>query len=58
MLGVFGLSLCFGLLGDGLYSLIFLVFAVCEGRVGLSVLVSSVRSHGRDMLINFSFLEC
>ena len=30
--------------------LIFLVFTVIEGRVGLSVLIRIVRSHGSDMI--------
>lgn len=37
------------------YSLIYLVVTVCEGALGLSVLVSIGRSHGGDYLKRFSF---
>jgi NADH:ubiquinone oxidoreductase subunit K len=33
--------------------LIFLVFIVTEGSVGLSVLVALIRSHGRDIIKRF-----
>nr|YP_009466099.1 NADH dehydrogenase subunit 4L [Pentatomidae sp. GM-2014]AIW65018.1 NADH dehydrogenase subunit 4L [Pentatomidae sp. GM-2014] len=43
--------------GHELYiSLIFLVFTVCEGALGLSVLVSLVRSQGNDYLSSMSIL--
>lgn len=58
MLGVFGLCSSFFGLGEGLFVLLFLVFAVCEGRTGLGVLVRVVRSHGSDVLGGFSLLEC
>jgi NADH:ubiquinone oxidoreductase subunit K len=37
-------------------SLIFLIFAVSEGRVGLSLLVSISRRHGGDQLKSFNLL--
>nr|AFI54847.1 NADH dehydrogenase subunit 4L [Poecilocoris nepalensis] len=39
------------------YSLIFLVFSVCEGALGLSVLVKMVRSQGNDYLLSMSILS-
>nr|YP_010463288.1 NADH dehydrogenase subunit 4L [Macropes dentipes]UUJ37812.1 NADH dehydrogenase subunit 4L [Macropes dentipes] len=38
------------------YLLIFLVFSVCEGALGLGVLVNFIRSHGNDLLSSFSSL--
>jgi NADH-ubiquinone oxidoreductase chain 4L len=40
------------------FSLYFLTFSVCEGVLGLSVLVSIIRTHGNDYFINFSLLQC
>nr|UPL65594.1 NADH dehydrogenase subunit 4L [Leptocoris augur] len=37
--------------------LIYLVFAVCEGALGLGVLVNMVRSHGNDLLSSMSTLS-
>lgn len=36
----------------------FLVFSVCEGSLGLSILVSMVRSHGNDYFRSYSVLQC
>jgi len=36
----------------------FLTICVCEGALGLSVLVSLVRSRGRDYLQRVMFLKC
>lgn len=38
-------------------SIIFLVFTVCEGALGLSILVSLVRSQGNDYLSSISILS-
>nr|YP_009349814.1 NADH dehydrogenase subunit 4L [Loxoblemmus doenitzi]APD14912.1 NADH dehydrogenase subunit 4L [Loxoblemmus doenitzi]AQM39937.1 NADH dehydrogenase subunit 4L [Loxoblemmus doenitzi]QGN67019.1 NADH dehydrogenase subunit 4L [Acheta domesticus]QOL00669.1 NADH dehydrogenase subunit 4L [Loxoblemmus doenitzi] len=49
----------FGLLQFELYfSMIYLVFAVCEGSLGLGILVSMVRSHGNDYFQSFVVLRC
>jgi NADH-ubiquinone oxidoreductase chain 4L len=40
------------------FRMYFLVFSVCEGVLGLSILVSIIRSHGNDYFLNFSFLQC
>lgn len=40
------------------FSIYFLTFSVCEGVLGLSILVSIIRSHGNDYFLNFSLLQC
>nr|QHD47883.1 NADH dehydrogenase subunit 4L [Sinacroneuria dabieshana] len=40
------------------FSMVFLTFAVCEGALGLSVLVSMIRTHGDDYFKSFSVLQC
>jgi NADH-ubiquinone oxidoreductase chain 4L len=40
------------------FSMFFLRFSVCEGVLGLSILVSIIRSHGNDYFLNFSILQC
>nr|YP_011002914.1 NADH dehydrogenase subunit 4L [Leucoptera coffeella]WPR14280.1 NADH dehydrogenase subunit 4L [Leucoptera coffeella] len=37
--------------------MVFLVFSVCEGVLGLSVLVSMIRSHGNDYFQSFNLLN-
>nr|AVJ52518.1 NADH dehydrogenase subunit 4L [Agonosoma flavolineatum] len=39
------------------FSLIFLVFSVCEGALGLSILVKLVRNQGNDYLASLSILS-
>nr|YP_002327416.1 NADH dehydrogenase subunit 4L [Eriocheir japonica]ACJ44945.1 NADH dehydrogenase subunit 4L [Eriocheir japonica]UJM44178.1 NADH dehydrogenase subunit 4L [Eriocheir japonica] len=60
MLGVFWLlSLQLSMVGSEIYiSLFFLTLAVCEGALGLSLLVLIVRSHGNDYFKSFNLLEC
>nr|YP_010024757.1 NADH dehydrogenase subunit 4L [Abraximorpha davidii]YP_010852921.1 NADH dehydrogenase subunit 4L [Abraximorpha esta]QOQ35045.1 NADH dehydrogenase subunit 4L [Abraximorpha davidii]UJV31502.1 NADH dehydrogenase subunit 4L [Abraximorpha davidii]WGM81061.1 NADH dehydrogenase subunit 4L [Abraximorpha esta] len=36
--------------------MVFLVFSVCEGTLGISILVSMIRSHGNDYFQSFSLL--
>lgn len=36
--------------------IVFLVFAVCEGALGLSILVSIIRTHGNDYFQSFNLL--
>jgi len=38
--------------------IIFLTFSVCEGALGLSILVSLIRTHGNDYFQSFSVLQC
>nr|YP_010373820.1 NADH dehydrogenase subunit 4L [Malcus auriculatus]UPI55347.1 NADH dehydrogenase subunit 4L [Malcus auriculatus] len=42
---------------DLYYILIYLVFSVCEGALGLGILVNMVRMHGNDYLSSFSILS-
>nr|YP_009473487.1 NADH dehydrogenase subunit 4L [Tetraclita rufotincta]AVI57971.1 NADH dehydrogenase subunit 4L [Tetraclita rufotincta] len=39
-------------------SLIFLVASVCEGSLGVGIMVGMVRSHGSDYVSSFSVLKC
>jgi NADH-ubiquinone oxidoreductase chain 4L len=43
---------------ENFFSIIFLTFSVCEGALGLSVLVSIIRTHGNDYFQTFSVLQC
>lgn len=36
----------------------FLIFSVCEGSLGLSILVSIIRSHGNDYFRSYRVLQC
>nr|YP_010534996.1 NADH dehydrogenase subunit 4L [Epinotia rubiginosana]UYA96963.1 NADH dehydrogenase subunit 4L [Epinotia rubiginosana] len=36
--------------------MMFLVFSVCEGALGLSILVSMIRTHGNDYFQSFNLL--
>lgn len=40
------------------FSMIFLTFSVCEGALGLSILVSIIRTHGNDYFQSFNVLQC
>nr|AST10242.1 NADH dehydrogenase subunit 4L [Italochrysa insignis] len=40
------------------FTMIFLVFSVCEGCLGLSILVSMIRTHGNDYFQSFNILMC
>nr|YP_009692474.1 NADH dehydrogenase subunit 4L [Limnogonus poissoni]QEH58886.1 NADH dehydrogenase subunit 4L [Limnogonus poissoni]QEH58900.1 NADH dehydrogenase subunit 4L [Limnogonus poissoni]QEH58927.1 NADH dehydrogenase subunit 4L [Limnogonus poissoni] len=42
--------------GEFNFVILFLTFSVCEGVLGLSILVSMIRSHGNDNLMNMSGL--
>nr|AVJ52553.1 NADH dehydrogenase subunit 4L [Sphyrocoris obliquus] len=59
VLSIFYLMIVFMMIyGYELYfSLIFLVFSVCEGALGLSILVKLVRSQGNDYLNSLSMLS-
>nr|YP_011014489.1 NADH dehydrogenase subunit 4L [Scopimera longidactyla]WQA11155.1 NADH dehydrogenase subunit 4L [Scopimera longidactyla]BCD33132.1 NADH dehydrogenase subunit 4L [Scopimera globosa] len=60
MLGIFWLlSLQMSTVGSEIYfGLFFLTLVVCEGALGLSLLVLIVRSHGNDYFKSFSVLLC
>nr|YP_010034195.1 NADH dehydrogenase subunit 4L [Arhopalus unicolor]YP_010363586.1 NADH dehydrogenase subunit 4L [Cephalallus oberthueri]QOW83734.1 NADH dehydrogenase subunit 4L [Arhopalus unicolor]UNZ12700.1 NADH dehydrogenase subunit 4L [Cephalallus oberthueri] len=38
------------------FSMIFLTMSVCEGVLGLSILVMMIRTHGNDYILTFSSL--
>nr|QWQ55594.1 NADH dehydrogenase subunit 4L [Elimaea berezovskii] len=40
------------------FTMVFLTYAVCEGALGLSILVSMIRTHGNDFFQTFSILQC
>lgn len=40
------------------FRIIFLTFRVCEGALGLSILVSIIRTHGNDYFQSFRVLQC
>nr|UHA56247.1 NADH dehydrogenase subunit 4L [Risoba obstructa] len=47
----------FSMIEYDLYMLmVFLVFSVCEGALGLSILVSMIRTHGNDYFQSFNML--
>nr|QWB85866.1 NADH dehydrogenase subunit 4L [Ulochaetes vacca] len=41
---------------DFFFSMIFLTMSVCEGVLGLSILIFMIRSNGNDYMKSFSFL--
>nr|AII02298.1 NADH dehydrogenase subunit 4L [Perimede sp. MJT-2014] len=58
VLSVFFLLLIFlNYIENNMYMLmIFLVFSVCEGSLGLSILVLMIRTHGNDYFQSFNLL--
>nr|QIH95747.1 NADH dehydrogenase subunit 4L [Bradysia sp. XQM-2020] len=40
------------------FLMVFLVFSVCEGALGLSILVSMIRTHGNNYFQSFNSLMC
>ena len=44
--------------GERVFLLFFLTLAACEGALGLGLLVSVVRRHGRDRFRRFRVLQC
>nr|YP_010282261.1 NADH dehydrogenase subunit 4L [Melanostoma mellinum]UHM24825.1 NADH dehydrogenase subunit 4L [Melanostoma mellinum] len=43
---------------ENYFSMIFMTFAVCEGVLGLSILVSMIRMYGNDYFQSFNILQC
>lgn len=43
---------------DYFYSIVFLTFSVCEGALGLSIIVSLIRTHGNDYFQTYNILQC
>nr|WFP43262.1 NADH dehydrogenase subunit 4L [Rhomboptera ligata] len=40
------------------FLMLFLSFCVCEGALGLGIMVSLIRTHGNDFFQSFSILQC
>nr|YP_010265234.1 NADH dehydrogenase subunit 4L [Allodia protenta]UIP57105.1 NADH dehydrogenase subunit 4L [Allodia protenta] len=40
------------------FSMVFLTFSVCEGALGLSILVSMIRTHGNNFMQSFNTILC
>nr|YP_009112553.1 NADH dehydrogenase subunit 4L [Nephrops norvegicus]CEK40203.1 NADH dehydrogenase subunit 4L [Nephrops norvegicus] len=60
MLGIFWVMvICLAKVGiEAYFTLFFLTMAACEGALGLSLLISIVRTHGNDCFSSFSTLQC
>nr|NP_982318.1 NADH dehydrogenase subunit 4L [Drosophila sechellia]NP_982331.1 NADH dehydrogenase subunit 4L [Drosophila simulans]AAF77286.1 NADH dehydrogenase subunit 4L [Drosophila sechellia]AAF77300.1 NADH dehydrogenase subunit 4L [Drosophila simulans]AAF77314.1 NADH dehydrogenase subunit 4L [Drosophila simulans]AAF77327.1 NADH dehydrogenase subunit 4L [Drosophila simulans]AAF77339.1 NADH dehydrogenase subunit 4L [Drosophila simulans] len=41
---------------ENYFSMMFLTFSVCEGALGLSILISMIRTHGNDYFQSFSIM--
>nr|AXS65396.1 NADH dehydrogenase subunit 4L [Cucujoidea sp. 15 KM-2017] len=41
---------------DFFFLMVFLTFSVCEGALGLSMMISMIRMHGNDYIMNLTFL--
>nr|YP_009441977.1 NADH dehydrogenase subunit 4L [Orthotomicus laricis]AOY40198.1 NADH dehydrogenase subunit 4L [Orthotomicus laricis] len=48
--------LCSNYFMESFLSIIYLSFSVCEGALGLSLLVLIIRTHGSDTIMNFDLL--
>nr|ASY98076.1 NADH dehydrogenase subunit 4L [Brunneria borealis] len=46
------------MMGELCLTMFFLSFAVCEGALGLSILVSMIRTYGNDYFNSFNLLQC
>ena len=59
ILGLFLLTLrIFSFKNEGFLVFVLLTFAACEAAIGLSLLVSLIRSHGSDFFRLISVYEC
>ena len=43
---------------EAYFCLLFISFCVCEGALGLSIIVSVTRTHGNDYFNSFVLLKC
>uniref|UniRef100_A0AAU7YTQ8 NADH-ubiquinone oxidoreductase chain 4L n=1 Tax=Cheilosia bombiformis TaxID=3103807 RepID=A0AAU7YTQ8_9MUSC len=43
---------------ESYFSMVFMTFSVCEGVLGLSILVSMIRTYGNDYFQSFNILQC
>nr|YP_010827569.1 NADH dehydrogenase subunit 4L [Raptrix fusca]WFD61165.1 NADH dehydrogenase subunit 4L [Raptrix fusca] len=44
--------------GELFITMFFLSFAVCEGALGLSIMISMIRMYGNDYFNSFGLLQC
>nr|YP_010827556.1 NADH dehydrogenase subunit 4L [Callibia diana]WFD61152.1 NADH dehydrogenase subunit 4L [Callibia diana] len=44
--------------GELYMTMFFISFAVCEGALGLSIMVSMIRMYGNDYFSSFCLLQC
>jgi NADH-ubiquinone oxidoreductase chain 4L len=59
-LSLYLLLYCFLLIksSEFYFAIVFLTFVVCEGALGLAILVSIIRTHGNDYFQSFRVLQC
>lgn len=51
--------ICLNIIGyEYYYRIVFLTFSVCEGSLGLSIMVSLIRTHGNDYFQTYNILQC
>nr|QXM16866.1 NADH dehydrogenase subunit 4L [Neoneuromus niger] len=43
---------------ENFFTMFFLTFSVCEGALGLGILVSMIRTHGNDYFNSFNIMQC
>nr|QXM16996.1 NADH dehydrogenase subunit 4L [Neoneuromus fenestralis] len=43
---------------ESFFSMFYLTFSVCEGALGLGILVSMIRTHGNDYFNSFNIMQC
>nr|WPS93660.1 NADH dehydrogenase subunit 4L [Stenischia montanis yunlongensis] len=43
---------------ENYFLMMYIVFSVCESVLGLSILVSMIRTHGNDYFQGFNMLQC
>nr|YP_009164776.1 NADH dehydrogenase subunit 4L [Nevromus exterior]AKA94254.1 NADH dehydrogenase subunit 4L [Nevromus exterior] len=43
---------------ESYFSMFYLTFSVCEGALGLGILVSLIRTHGNDYFNSFNVMQC
>nr|YP_009918996.1 NADH dehydrogenase subunit 4L [Orthonevra geniculata]QMP96576.1 NADH dehydrogenase subunit 4L [Orthonevra geniculata] len=46
------------LMYENYFMMIFMTFSVCEGALGLCILVSMIRTYGNDYFQSFNILQC
>nr|WPS93608.1 NADH dehydrogenase subunit 4L [Aviostivalius klossi bispiniformis] len=52
------LYFCLNMMYENYFSMMYIVVCVCESVLGLSVLVSMIRTHGSDYFLGYNMLQC